>query len=82
MPVDQLEAEKRLEVLLSTRTEEARRSSRCNVCFLGGNATGGWVFLPGGEGEEKDVPVGAMQVRNSELSALLNSVSTCSYEGY
>lgn len=38
-------------------------------------------MVPGEGGEGKDVRVGAMQVRNSELSALVNTVSACVYKG-
>ena len=44
--------------------------------------TGCLSVVPGEGVEGKDVLVGAMQVRNSELSALINTVSTCVYEGY
>lgn len=87
--VDKLRQDKGLEVekgvLQSTQAEEAGISSRCHVCFLVGRATGGTGSLsvvPGEGGEGKDMPVGATQVRNSELSSLVNTVSTCVYEGY
>lgn len=37
--------------------------------------------VPGEGRERKDVPVGAMQVRNSEISSLFNIISACVYEG-
>lgn len=39
-------------------------------------------MVSGGDAEGKDEPVGVMQERNSELSVLVNTVSTCVYEGY
>lgn len=53
--VDQLRAEKRLEVekgvLQSTQAKEARRSSRWNVCFLNGHGTGGQGVCPWCQGK-------------------------------
>jgi len=43
--------------------------------------TGCLSVVPGEDVEGKNMPVGAMQVRNSELSALVNTVSTCVCEG-
>lgn len=86
-PADQLRSKKKIKVWrgcfnLPKLEKQAEEADEMSSSWVSHWRTGCLSVVPGEAVEGRDMLGGAMQVRNSELSALVNTVSARVYEGY